>query len=63
MRTHSGKASSFDSSLRMRLLNPFGPDAFPVGSDFRTDLTSKGVRMIEFKVDSILYGGKAGSSA
>ena len=30
------------------LLNPFGSDALPIGSDFRTDSTSKGVGMIEW---------------
>ena len=40
MRTQNGRASSFDSSLRKRLLNPFGPDVLLIGSDCRTDSTS-----------------------
>ena len=62
-KAQNGRASSFDSSSRIRLLNPFGPDPLPIESDFRTDSISKGMRTIESRLDSILYDGKAGSSA
>ena len=54
-RLQRGTEISVASSLRIRLLSPFGPDALPVASDFKTDLTSMGLSMILLSLESVRW--------
>ena len=52
-RLQRGTEVSLASSLSMRLLGPFGPDALPEASDFKTDLTSVGPSTILRSLESV----------
>ena len=62
-REQKGDASCEDSSRRMRLLRPFGPDALPTFNVCRIDSTSNGVRMIEVNWVRYAGGGSGGRMA
>ena len=58
-----GFASSLDSSCSRRLLRPSGPEALPVGSNFKTDSTSSAVKTILSRGTNEAGGRKSGRTA